>query len=166
MYKELFIMRHAKSAWDTDAPDDFSRPLKKRGIDAAKRIGDGLKRLNWLPDKILVSPAKRAIETYQHINLDVSPEEDKRIYEASLHDLLAVLADIPNTTNKVMIIGHNPGLEHLLLHLAPTAERQKNGKLLTTANVARIQISGSWSGLTTTKGQLLGHIRPKEMDDE
>lgn len=166
MDKELFIMRHAKSAWDTNASDDFSRPLKKRGINAAKRIGDSLKRLNWLPNRIIVSPAKRALQTCKHINLDVSTGEDERIYEASLQNLLAVLADVPGTTNKVMLIGHNPGLEHLLLHLAPTAERQKNGKLLTTANVARIQIQGNWSELSPTKGQLLGHIRPKEMDDE
>lgn len=170
MDKELFIVRHAKSAWDTDAPDDFSRPLAKRGRNAAERVGDTLTRLNWLPDKIIVSPAKRALETCKQINihvaLDVRVEEDKRIYEASLQDLFAVLADVPDTTNKVMLIGHNPGLEQLLLHLAPTAERQKNGKLLTTGNVARIQIQGSWKEISTTKGHLLGHIRPKEMDDE
>jgi len=166
MDKELFIMRHAKSAWDTDAPDDFSRPLNKRGRNAAKRIGDGLTRLNWVPDKIIVSPAKRALQTCELINLEVTTEEDKRIYEASLQDLFAVLADVPETTYKVMLIGHNPGLEQLLLHLAPTAERQNNGKLLTTANVARIQIQGSWKGISTSKGMLLGHIRPNEMDDE
>ena len=166
MDKELLIMRHAKSAWNTGAPNDFSRPLKKRGRSAAKRIGDALSRLGWIPDKIIVSPAKRVLQTCELIGLNVPTQEDKRIYASSLPDLLAVLSDVPDTTNKVMLIGHNPGLEELLLHLAPTAERQKNGKLLTTANVARIQIPGSWNSLNNTKGLLLGHIRPKEMDDE
>ncbi len=164
MPKELFIMRHAKSSWNTSEPDK-TRPLNKRGINAATRIGDGLTRLGWVPEKILVSPAKRAQQTCDAISLDVPIAEEPRIYEASLSDLFEVLADVPDTTNKLMLIGHNPGLEDLLLHLAPAAERQKNGKLLTTANVARIGIEGSWSGLSTRKGTLLGHIRPKEMND-
>lgn len=164
MNKELFIMRHAKSAWDQNV-EDKQRPLKKRGVNAARRIGDGLKRLGWIPDKILVSPAKRALQTCELIDLDAPVEEDERIYAASLDDLFAVLADVPETINKVMLIGHNPALEDLLLHLTPNAERQKNGKLLTTANVARIGVQGKWHNLQQTKGQLLGLVRPKEMDD-
>jgi phosphohistidine phosphatase len=166
MGKELFIMRHAKSAWDSDASDDISRPLKKRGVNAAKRIGDGLSRLGWIPEKILVSPAERAKQTCELISLDAPVEEDMRIYNASLTDLFEVIAEVPDSTERLMIIGHNPGLEELLLHLAPAAERQKNGKLLTTANVARIGIQGKWANLSDQKGQLMGHIRPKEMDDE
>lgn len=165
MDKELFIMRHAKSSWSSNAPDDFSRPLNNRGEDAAKRIGDGLNRLGWVPEMIIVSPAKRTMQTCELIKLDSPITEDRRIYEASLNDLFDVLAEIPDSVQKVMIIGHNPSLENLLLHLAPTAERQKNGKLFTTANVARIGIKGKWDSLKTAKGQLLGHIRPKEMDD-
>jgi len=164
MTKELFIMRHAKSSWNTDEPD-LSRPLNKRGRNAAKRIGNGLARLGWIPDEILVSPANRAQQTCEIINLNVAVKEDSRIYEASLSDLLNVIADVPDSTDKLMLIGHNPSLEELLLHLAPATERQKNGKLLTTANVVRLGIEGSWAGLNTTKGQLLGHIRPKEMED-
>ncbi len=167
MAKELFIMRHAKSSWKTDIAD-ISRPLSKRGIDAAQRIGDGLARLGWVPEKILVSPAKRTRQTCEIINLGTPVEEERRIYEASLGDLFDVLTDVPENINKLMIIGHNPALEELLLHLAPAAERQKNGKLLTTANVARIGLEGSWSSLNTRRGTLLGHIRPKDdyMDAE
>ncbi len=164
MAKELFIMRHAKSSWNEDVTDS-SRPLKKRGINAAQRIGDGLTRLGWVPEKILVSPAQRALQTCEIINMGVPVEEDSRMYSASLSNIFDVLADVPESINKLMLIGHNPALEELLLHLAPAAERQKNGKLLTTANVARIGIEGSWSTLSTRKGLLLGHIRPKEMDD-
>ncbi len=30
MPRQLLILRHAKSAWDTDAPTDFERPLAKK----------------------------------------------------------------------------------------------------------------------------------------
>lgn len=166
MGKELIIMRHAKSAWDTDAKNDFSRPLKERGVNAAKRIGDGMNRLGWIPEQILVSPAKRAKETGELIALSAPIDEDQRIYNASLTDLFEVIADVSESIERLMIIGHNPSLEALLLHLVPTAEHQKNGKLLTTANVARVGLQGKWSTLASQKGQLLGHIRPKEMDDE
>ncbi len=162
MVKELYIMRHAKSAWDTNEPD-IARPLKKRGINASKRMGDGLIRLGWVPEKVLLSPAKRVQQTYEHLGLDISITEDSRIYEASLSDLFDVIAEVPNDINKLMLIGHNPSLEALLLHLTPSAEPQKNGKLLTTANVARIGLEGGWIGLDARQGQLLGLIRPKEM---
>lgn len=164
MDKELFIMRHGKSSWNSDAPDDKSRPLNQRGFDAAARVGDGLNRLGWLPEKIIVSPAKRARQTCELLHMDVETIEDERLYEAGLNDLFSVIGETPETTKKLMLIGHNPGLEMLLLHLAPNAERQKNGKLLTTANVVRIGFDGKWDSLKRLKCQLLGHIRPKEMD--
>lgn len=157
-------MRHAKSAWNKNVTDK-DRPLKKRGINAAQRIGDGLKRLGWLPDKIVVSPAKRARQTSELIDLDVPVEIDERLYHASLDDLFDVLAEVPESTRKIMLIAHNPSLENLLRHLAPHAEPQKNGKLFTTANVARIGLQGKWSDLKQHQGKLLGLIRPKEMDD-
>ena len=164
MAKELFIMRHAKSAWDRNVAD-MDRPLKKRGIDAAKRIGNGLRQLGWIPDKILLSPAKRTRQTCSLIELGVPTEIDERMYNASLRDLFEVLSDVPDAVEKIMLIGHNPALEELLLHLAPAAVRQKNGKLLTTANVARIGLKGNWCQLDLRKGTLLGHIRPKEITD-
>ncbi len=164
MDKELFIMRHAKSAWDKGVTDK-ERPLKKRGMSAARRIGDGLKRLGWIPDIILLSPAKRAQQTCKLLALDTPVKIDNRIYSAQLDDLFAVLGETPEDIKKVMLLGHNPALESLLLHLTPHAERQKNGKLLTTANVARIGITGKWADMKThqARGKLLGLIRPKEI---
>ncbi|MCK5727519.1 MAG: histidine phosphatase family protein [Thiotrichaceae bacterium] len=163
MDKELFLMRHAKSAWDSDASDDFSRPLSKRGINAAQRIGDGLKRLNWIPELVLSSPSARTQQTLELIELKTEIKLIDAIYDARVNDLFKLLDEIPESISKVMLLGHNPAFEELLLHLAPNAERQKNGKLMTTANVVRLGINGKWQGLKKRQASLLGHIRPKEI---
>ena len=165
MDKELFLMRHAKSSWDSDVSDDSSRPLSKRGINAAKRIGNGLNQLGWIPDLLLVSPSQRTQQTLEQINLDTKAVILDQLYEASLDDLFTLISDTPESVTKLMLLGHNPSLEQLLLYLAPNAERQKNGKLFTTANVARIGINGRWSTIKKNKdSSLLGLIRPKELD--
>ena len=58
--RELLILRHAKSAWDTDAVSDFDRPLAKRGRKDAPRMGKWLRRRRLVPGYVLSSPARRA----------------------------------------------------------------------------------------------------------
>ena len=63
MPRELLILRHAKSAWDTNAPSDFERPLAKRGRRAAPRVGRWLEEQGLIPDHVVSSPAERAKQT-------------------------------------------------------------------------------------------------------
>ena len=63
MSRELLVLRHAKSAWDTNAPSDFERPLAKRGRRAAPRVGRWLEEQGLIPDHVVSSPAERAKQT-------------------------------------------------------------------------------------------------------
>jgi phosphohistidine phosphatase len=152
MTRELLLLRHGKSDWDTGV-DDFHRPLKDRGKRGAQRIGVWLAQQNILPDLIVASPAERALVTAQKTckamgNSDEGIQRDKRIYAAAIDELLAVLADCPQDAGRVMLVGHNPGLEELLVWLASeTVPEPEDGKRLPTATLARLQMPADWRAL-------------------
>ena len=143
--RELLILRHGKSDWDKTV-DDYHRPLKNRGKRGAQRIGIWLAQNNLVPDTVISSPAERAKVTAEKackamgfVKKDISFE--KRVYLAEVNDLLAVLANCPPSSKRVMLVGHNPGLEELLLYLCGPIPIPDDGKLLPTATLARLESS-------------------------
>jgi phosphohistidine phosphatase len=159
MNKELLILRHGKSSWDVDC-DDFDRPLVERGKRGAELLGVWLQQQNLFPDFVLSSPAVRALDTAERCckAMGISDRhiyQEPRIYEANAATLKAILNECPHQAQRVMIVGHNPGLEHLLQDLVnqPLAEAE-NGKLLPTATVAHLTLSEHWSQTSSGCGQL------------
>lgn len=170
MPRELLLLRHAKSDWDQNC-GDFDRPLNPRGRRDAARIGQWLHHQTRLPDTVLSSPARRAAQTAHAvcamtgIAMD-SIQWDERIYLASPDTLLQVIAELPDARKRALIIGHNPGLEELLLQLAPAALRhQHDHKLLTTATLAWLETAGAWSDLVHTKVSLHEFVRARNLPD-
>ena len=169
MTRELIVLRHAKSDWDTKAAHDFDRPLAKRGLKAAKKMGRWMHRHDVIPDYVLVSTAKRAQQTMKRVGkvlkLDGKPvHPEPRIYEANVETLLKVLADCPSEPQRVMLVGHNPGLEMLLLYLCSEASELDVAKLLPTAALARVAMPDDWSDLAANSGKLLHIQRPRQLD--
>ena len=124
MPRELILLRHGKSDWNTDT-DDFNRPLKDRGKRGAQRIGVWLAQQELIPDLIMTSPAERALVTAQKCckamgmgSDDVNT--DRAIYLATRQELLDALATCPSDAHRVMLVGHNPGVEDLLEYLSST----------------------------------------------
>ncbi len=170
MTRQLMLLRHGKSDWNIPV-DDFHRPLKKRGQKAARAVGRWLSVQGKIPDYWISSPAERALQTARYCaeSLNLGLEDihwDQRIYEAGVNDLLKVLADIPMTAQRVLLIGHNPGLEMLLTYLAsePIAA-YPDGKLLTTAALAELSIDSDWHNLMAGCAQELTLIRPNELPE-
>ena len=164
MPRELLLLRHGKSDWDVDA-DDFDRPLKDRGKRGAQRVGVWLLKHKLIPDLVISSPAERALVTAEKcckamgVTAD-NIEQDKRIYLAHVERLLEVLADCPSEAGRVMLVGHNPGFEQLLLHLAnPAPEIPEDGKLMPTATVARLRMPDDWRALGQGAAQLIELVR-------
>jgi phosphohistidine phosphatase len=96
--------------------DDFKRPLKDRGKRGAQRMGVWLLQQRLQPDYVISSPAERAIVTAQKTIKSMggdarSIHQDRRIYAANVKELLQVLSEIPIEYRRVMLVGHNPGLE-------------------------------------------------------
>lgn len=171
MNRELLLLRHGKSDWSIDT-DDFHRPLKDRGKRGAQRIGVWLAQQQLIPDLVFSSPAERALVTAQkcckamgiyakHI------QRDERIYMASADELLQVIAHCPEKARRVMLVGHNPGLEQLLDKLVDTPiETPEDGKLMPTATLARLAIPGDWIDLKHGQAKLLQLVRASRLPDK
>ncbi|MCW8831215.1 MAG: histidine phosphatase family protein [Gammaproteobacteria bacterium] len=160
--RKLFIMRHGKANWEMDV-DDLKRPLTERGVDEAKNIGHWLGNHGYRPDIIFTSNATRALTTSGYVAEGVGTsriKQDARIYNASVEQLLVVLADIPTDIKRPMIVGHNPGFEDLLLRLANVGEHfYKGDKLMTTGTVAVLNMPDDWQQLNQQCGELVDVIR-------
>jgi phosphohistidine phosphatase len=169
MPRELLILRHAKSDWNGEASSDFARPLAKRGKRDAPRMGAWMYREGLVPDLVVSSPAERARQTTQAVckGLDYKRKAvvwDEAIYGATVADLLGVLGRLPADAKTVLLVGHNPGLEDLLVHLVgDDADELDDGKLLPTAALARLEMPDDWSGLTQGCAQLLTLTLPKAL---
>jgi len=168
MSRTLILLRHGKSDWSTDE-DDFNRPLKKRGKNASTLAGQWLQRHKLIPDYVISSPAKRALQTAE-IACDAMGIRKKHIYQqkhiylATTEELLYVLTDCPLQAKRVMLVGHNPGLEELLYYLINgNLTIPEDGKIMPTATFAIMHLPDSWENLISGAANLEFLIRPREI---
>lgn len=82
------------------------------------------------PDWTVASPAQRALQTARLVLPGGDIVVDERVYEAGLHDLLAVLTDAPRDADRVLLVGHNPSLAGLVRILDPAAPPPTHGELV------------------------------------
>ncbi|MCP5008570.1 MAG: NUDIX domain-containing protein [Aestuariibacter sp.] len=164
MPRELLLLRHGKSDWNTNT-DDFNRPLKDRGKRGAQRMGVWLSQQRLVPDLVITSPAERALVSAEKcckvMGMGASNiEQENRIYESNVTMLLKILASCSAKAQRVMLVGHNPGLEQLLLKLAnPPPVIPPDGKLMPTATLARLAMPDDWGALKQGDAKLLQLIR-------
>lgn len=121
--KKLVLVRHAKSSWDDPEQKDFDRTLNERGKKDAPEMGKRLAQKKWKVDRVVSSPAKRALKTAKLIakELHYDPsaiDQYMEIYEASIDDLRDVLRSQPGGSNSLVLVGHNPGISYFLAFLA------------------------------------------------
>jgi phosphohistidine phosphatase len=163
--KTLLLLRHAKSSWKDSDLDDHDRPLNKRGKQDAPRMGQLLKEENLLPDLIAASSAKRCRKTAEHIIDESGYRGETRItgelYEADAQKLRDWVAMLPDHVNRVVIIGHNPGMEAFLETLVGVYTP------LSTAALAHVEVPiDAWSRFNgETRGNLLRIWQPRELEE-
>ncbi|MBT8127997.1 MAG: NUDIX domain-containing protein [Gammaproteobacteria bacterium] len=168
MARELLIFRHGKAVTASKL-DDFLRPITDKGKRGAQRMGAWLWQKDIRPDYIVSSPAERALVSAQKLCKASGQDSaaivtDKRLYKASIKSHLDVLADCPKKKQRVLLVGHNPGLTELLLYLlggnVPTPD---DGKLLPAATLARLVMPGNWKKLGFDCAQLKSLTRPDDL---
>ncbi|MCO6442067.1 MAG: histidine phosphatase family protein [Nitrococcus mobilis] len=170
MSRELLILRHGKSDWDGKTAGDFDRPLAKRGRKAVKRMARWLGEQKCWPDRILSSPALRAKQTALGLCRQAGlPTElifwREAIYEADLGVLLKVLAESDPGDTRVMIVGHNPGCEELVVHLTgQSIPVESQTPALPTAALAHLAMPDDWTRLERGCARLLALVRPRELE--
>ncbi|GAA0659332.1 phosphohistidine phosphatase [Sphingomonas insulae] len=171
--KTLTLLRHAKSGWDDPVTRDFDRPLNAKGKRAAQTVGRHLRDLNLAFDHIVASPAIRVGETLDAIEAGygrkLAPVWERRIYLASAATLLDVIHELPTDADRVLLVGHNPGLEDLVLMLVPEMADDDLRALVEqkypTATLAEMTLDiGGWEGVAVGAARLTRYIRPRDLD--
>ena len=158
--KRLLLLRHAKSSWDDPTLADHDRPLAPRGRKAAKRIGRHLRSEGITVSLVLCSSARRARETLDRVAPAGRIEVESELYGASADQLLDRLRRLPDDTGTVMLVGHNPAIQDLLLALVDepgdlAAEKFPTGALATLA------VPGPWHLLEPGQAQLTALVTPR-----
>lgn len=167
----LTLLRHAKSVWDTPVARDFDRPLNARGRKAARTMGRELRRLGLGFDGILASPAVRVTETLaelaQGYGEALDPGFDDAVYLASPEVLLAKVHGADDDAGRLLLVGHNPGLEQLALLLsAPGALRDDIACKYPTGALAEIGFDARcWRDVAPGNGRLARFIRPRDLGE-
>jgi len=168
--RRLILLRHAKSDWHGNAETDYDRPLNRRGQKAIQLIAKTMRTQGIQPRTTLSSPARRAAQTVTELydaletepnNVDYLPE----LYLADRNQLLQIIER--DQRQDLMIVGHNPGLEALLLFLCGNAvPRTNTGKLFPTASLAVVRLPDDWSRDLSGQLELEALLRPKELESE
>ncbi|MDG5488688.1 histidine phosphatase family protein [Sphingomonas sp. BGYR3] len=170
--KTLILLRHAKSGWDDPVARDFDRPLNAKGMRAAEAMGRHARAIGLTFDRIVASPARRVQETMIHFGegygTALTPEWDRRAYLASPGTLLDLVREQPETADRVLIAGHNPGLEELVLDLVPEGADERLRVLVEqkypTAAIAVMTLGETWAEVASGGGRLARFIRPRDVD--
>jgi phosphohistidine phosphatase len=162
--KQLLLLRHAKSSWQDDSLSDHQRPLNDRGERDAPRIGRLICEQGLIPDLIISSSATRAQQTARAVATECDGEEllqvTDELYHAAPQTYLSILVGLADNSERVLMVGHNPGIESLVEWLSgePTT--------MTTAALAHLQLSiESWSQFESPQdASLHGFWTPHDLD--
>ncbi len=162
--KTLLILRHAKSSWKDAALSDHERPLNKRGHRDAPKMGRLLREKKRLPQLIIGSSAKRVHETIEHVS-EAGGYKGEILYRDTLYlgepaDYFTLLKAVDERYDRVMVVGHNPGIEEFLELL--TGQEQ----IMPTAALAEVELPiDYWQELDeTTIGTLLNLWLPRQLE--
>lgn len=171
--KTILILRHAKSDWSNLGKADFDRPLAKRGLEDAPRMGRVLALFDCVPDKIIASPARRAKQTAEMVAKACGYQQaiqwEEIIYGGDHSDLITILQQLPNRIERPLLIGHNPTLETMVTALCTTGN-QNRGENHSEAWHIKIPTAGlvclnmnltDWATLGPGQGVLHWFLIPK-----
>jgi phosphohistidine phosphatase len=164
--KKLYLMRHAKSSWSFDELTDQERPLNDRGREDAPRIGQALAKRNLTIDLIVSSPAVRALSTAVLVSRELKYPHDKivvnpGIYQADLDTLLAIIRDLPDTAESVLLTGHNPTITDVANYLSPSP---LSGEMPTAAVISIHFQTDKWDDIKSANAEFYFYDYPRNVD--
>ena len=171
--RRLMLLRHAKTETDAPSGRDQDRQLDARGHRDAAEIGTWIGTHPPFPDHVMVSPAVRAVQTW-----DVAWEAMKghapqpqielvlELYGADAAQLLLSVRQAAATDPKqLMLVGHNPGMHELALALTgggDKASRETLSDNLPTSGLAIFDFeTDDWNDVAFRRGRLILFVSPK-----
>lgn len=163
--KQILLLRHAKSSWDNPDLDDFDRPLANRGLKDAPRMGKYVRSIGYKPGLIISSPAERARQTAELFaeNAQIDPDLiswDEDLYYGGTEDYLAAINEVPESADRVMLVGHNPLMENVTAKLT-SAPGRMSVRMPTAALVCLQSFANSWEEISPGTCQMKWMMIPK-----
>lgn len=168
---QLLLLRHAKAIAAERGGADRDRPLSPAGRQAIAAMRVTIRELGLAPDLILVSTARRTLETLEALEpWDDTPLVDTldQLYLATANQMLAELRRVAETVRSLMLIGHNPGMQELAMALAsgPGGDTEAARRItegFPTAALAEFSVAGPWWQLDQRAARLVRLIRPRDL---
>ncbi|MEM9970865.1 MAG: histidine phosphatase family protein [Pseudomonadota bacterium] len=162
MTLRLILLRHAKSSWGDPALDDHDRPLNTRGQRDAPRIGQWLKANGFIPDLVLCSSAKRALETFACLGLNVECTTLPDLYMASPQTLLKSVRKA--SEDKILVIAHNPGIGSLAAQIVAQPPHHPRFHDYPTASTLVAEFDETdWRQIAPGSATVLTFVTPRDL---
>jgi phosphohistidine phosphatase len=162
--KTLLLMRHAKSSWNDRKAKDRERQLTKQGRKNAREMGNVLLKNELIPQLVLSSSVERCRQTVQEV-VEACEYQGKilfldKLFMAEADVIVDALKLLPDEIERVLVVGHNPGLESMIIFLSGQIEA------LPSASVANISLTiNAWKDLNKdSRGELIQLWRPKDLN--
>jgi phosphohistidine phosphatase len=171
--RRLMLLRHAKTEHEAPSGRDQDRRLDNRGRHDAAEIGGWIGRHPPFPDLVLVSPAIRAHQTWEiawetmkYLTPQPQIEFVPELYGADPAELLQVIREASGPDpQRLMLVGHNPGMHELALALAGSGDPAARNALadnLPTSGLAVFDFGiDDWSEVAFRRGRLVLFVNPK-----
>ncbi len=167
--KTIIILRHGQAKNAGISEHDHNRALTAKGREEAMEVGETMADNGFIPDYVLCSTATRTRETLAELQNSfpepLSVTYSQKIYNASEIDLINQVATIPENTNKLLLIGHNPGLYQLALALAKGGDKQMHNELqmqFPTCALVVINFEGEWQNIAHAHSKLTLFATPQK----
>lgn len=178
----LWLLRHAKSAWDDPSLDDFARPLSPRGKKACRALARHMAERAIHPDLVLCSPATRTKQTWERLEKRLAADRpprvpgdprarfDQKLYLAEFPALLGLVRATPAAIRELLVIGHNPGLEEFAQRLTGTSAGDALSRLAEkypTGGLAELTFTAkTWGQVAEKGGFLASFVVPAQLMDD
>jgi phosphohistidine phosphatase len=167
----LMLLRHAKAEKAEPGGRDDARGLAARGLADAAVIGAYMARHALLPDRALVSTARRTCETWERLAAElagpVAATFEARLYNAGAQAILAVVQTTAPRVRALLVIGHNPGLHDFARFLIASGDveaRERLNEGLPTGGLAVIDFAAdAWRKLHAHGGRLERFVTPRSL---
>lgn len=160
--KTVYILRHAKSSWSDPTLADIERPLNKRGKRDAPLMAEIMKRFNYIPDQVYLSPSARTRATIKPLVKTLEIPDDHIHIEYSLYhgyydDYEAIIQDLDEDVNSILMVGHNPGITYIANSCAgPILDNVPTCGLLVIESTIK-----DWSTFSFSESTLVKYYFPK-----
>lgn len=168
--KTLYILRHAKTEPLTHGQEDRERVLAERGVNEAKNFGKYMLSSGIKPQLVWCSSAMRTRQTWQHVQAvcgETMPVHyDDALYHVTMPDMLSMLKRVPEKTQSLMWIGHNPGLHELCVRLALDGDHGQRVRLsqkFPPCSFVELRFDGEWKDIDQLVCRLEKFITPGDI---